>query len=50
MDIDVDANGKPWAAFVDACYDVCATPEGTVADNSRGGGRGLVATLELATG
>lgn len=45
MDLDVDADGKPWAAFVDACYDACATPEGTVEDNSRGGGHGLVATL-----
>lgn len=46
MDVDVDAHGIPWAAFVDACFDACATPEGTVEDNSRGGGgQGLVVTL-----
>lgn len=45
MDLDVDANGVPWAAFVDACVDACAGPDGTHEDNSRGGGLGIVATL-----
>lgn len=46
MDIDVDATGKPWAGFVDACVDECATPEGTAEDNTGGGGLGVVAYLE----
>lgn len=50
IDVQVDADGRPWATFVDACTKKCATPEGTDKDNSRGGGMGLVATLAVGPG
>jgi len=50
IDVQVDKDGRPWAAFVDACYKKCATPEGTDKDNSRGGGLGFIATLATGPG
>lgn len=43
LDIVIDVEGRPWAAFVDACNDECALPNGT---ENQGGGRGFVGTLE----
>lgn len=45
MDVVIDSQGRPWAAFVDACIDECAAAAGTADDNTGGGGLGLVATL-----
>ncbi|HVL49853.1 MAG TPA: sialidase family protein [Candidatus Thermoplasmatota archaeon] len=43
MDIVIDAEGRPWAAFVDACTGKCATSEGE--PNKVAPGAGFVAAL-----
>jgi hypothetical protein len=46
IDIEVDAEGRPWAVFTDACVDDCAKPDGDATLSN--GDAGLLATL--ATG
>jgi hypothetical protein len=47
IDIVIDTAGRPWAAFVDACVEACATPEGKAEDSqgAKQGREGAVATL-----
>ncbi len=46
IDVQIDADGRPWVALVDACPAKCDAADGKQKDNS--GGAGLIATI--ATG
>ncbi|HET6403501.1 MAG TPA: sialidase family protein [Candidatus Thermoplasmatota archaeon] len=46
IDIEIDAAGRPWAAFVDACTEACATG----ADRENNALEGFVATLRTGPG
>jgi len=50
IDVVIDKDGRPWAAFVDDCVDKCAAMGGTAADRTKGPGAGLVATLVSGPG
>ena len=45
IDVTIDNEGRPWGAFVDACREKCATPEGTPEDNKYSDAPGIVMTL-----
>lgn len=47
IDVVIGADGRPYAAFVDACLETCATPEGKAEDSQgqKQGRAGALATL-----
>ncbi|HUR68364.1 MAG TPA: sialidase family protein [Candidatus Thermoplasmatota archaeon] len=43
IDVVIDADGRPWVTFIDACIDECAAPDGTYEDSTSF--TGVLATL-----